>query len=203
MAKRFVSFFAMAFLASATADATNMWLYPWRGVYVPPAVTVTVNHDQSVEQLVQAVEYDEYDLDIPEFPKGPQPIAPEKAACHVATFAPWLSLEEKIGALKGSGLRPATFEELAAFSIEHPEERLKHNLVALGSEWKSNDGRTYVPAIGSYVRPGAHPDEPVWVLYSDPPAYYKKGPNKGKIMTIPQPSLREPTEVRSLPSDGW
>jgi hypothetical protein len=75
------------------------------------------------------------------------------------------SLTEKLETLDGRGLRPATAEELFSFSIAEPNERLRYNLVGLGTAWKTEYGRRYVATIGSYIEPGVHPDEPDCVLY--------------------------------------
>ena len=156
MIKRSSAAAAMALFAIAAfpADAYSLWLYPWSPAFVSQAYPVTVNYDQTAGQLVDAIGYDEYDVDIPDYQAGPTFKEPEKATCRLVVFSPLRTAEENLEFLEESGWQPASFEALAAFSMAYPEARLAWNLVALGSEWRTADGRRYAPLIGWYWETG-------------------------------------------------
>jgi len=45
------------------------------------------------------------------------------------------------------GFRPALYEELLCFALAHPEERMKHEVIALGSLTFLDDDDIYVPCL--------------------------------------------------------
>ena len=47
-----------------------------------------------------------------------------------------------------NGLRPADAHELLAFGAQHPNEQLKYSAIALGSVWRTCEGRWMVPVLG-------------------------------------------------------
>lgn len=193
MFKRLVSFTVLAFSAGLPLAAQAIgWLYPLSVGFVSPTKAVAVRYDRTVAQLVEDIGYDEYELDIPEYDSGTKMKSPETVSCRYVVFSPFATPEQRALFLLERGLRPANFEELAAFSAAYPEERTKWNLVALGSEWRTEDGRSYVPVVGSFIKAGAQPDEPDWVMYSDPPRYDKKG----RVIVLNPPLRLEKIEER-------
>ena len=149
-------------VASALA---RPWIDEAQNFSVSPGTVVMVDRAKTLTELVTLSGYDSYESEIPD----DSAVAPGKGVryevCRLVYFRGDNSPAKKMKLLDDLGLRPATVEELFSFSISEPDERMKYNLVGLGTDWETVDGRRYVAMIGSYLEPGTHPDEPDWVLY--------------------------------------
>lgn len=139
-----VAFVARLFLAPSQVEGE---------LVVSGPMPVTAVYGEAVGPLLTQVGYDSYESEIPDFVDGPRRVGREKIVCHLLRFVEGMTFDQKIAEMDRHGFRQASFEELAAFSIAYPKERLKRNLVSFGSEWKTNDGRIYVPIIGAEVVP--------------------------------------------------
>ena len=109
-----------------------------------PSYTVTVNHDQTVKQLIKAGKYDWINDDITDinFPSDEEGKA--QLEIFLLSFNRHISSEDAIEKIDKQGLRPATLKELLGLGSQHPDLQRKNPIVALGSTWRFPRGYLYV-----------------------------------------------------------
>lgn len=115
-----------------------------------PNYTVTVNYDQTVEQLIKTGKYDwfNYDLTSLHFPSNEKGVA--EVLVYLVNFNRGISSEDAGKELDRQGLRPATLKELLALGVAQPDLQRNNPIVALGFEWRDSVGFVYVPYLGGY-----------------------------------------------------
>lgn len=102
---------------------------------------VTVNYDQSLEDMIAAGHYDGTNPDIisKNFPIKEKGVA--QVAIQLIHFNKSMSFENALVELDKYGFRPATLPELLAFSAAYSEMQRQFPVVALGSVWRGLGGR--------------------------------------------------------------
>src|SRR5437660_7964105 len=104
---------------------------------------VTVNYDLTVEQMVQAGQYDWScpDINSSNFLTDNQ--GQVKASIELIKFGLCLKTEEVLARLDASGLRPARVHELLALGANYPELQRECVVAALGSPWQLEENSTH------------------------------------------------------------
>jgi hypothetical protein len=109
--------------------------------------TVTIDYGMTVEQMVEAGNYDwnNRDINSRNFPaKGDGAVETTLELVHLNKVARTAEVEAY---LKANGLRAATLAELLAFGAKYPEIQLEFPVVALGSSWFDPLSDRYVPYL--------------------------------------------------------
>jgi len=108
---------------------------------------LTVNYDQSLEQMIAAGRYDWKNDDIKpkHFPvKGEGKVNVEITFVHHNRV---MSTDDVLKDLDTRGLRPIKIEELLALGAAKPELQQEFPIIALGSVWQSGDVNRYCPGL--------------------------------------------------------
>jgi len=105
-----------------------------------PSYSITVNYDQTVEQLIEAGKYDWFDEDVTSrhFPSNEKGAA--ELVVYLVNFKRDISSEDAIKELDLQGLRPPTPKELLSLGIAQPELQCGYSIVALGCTWRKSYG---------------------------------------------------------------
>ncbi len=101
---------------------------------------LSVNYGASVAQLVKMGKYKDPHPDINDKNFKTKRKGKKHLEAQLVHFGRDMSSEAVLAELDRLGLRPAELHELLAFGIEHPDEQLKHPIVALGSRWRVSGG---------------------------------------------------------------
>lgn len=113
-------------------------------------ISLTVDYNQTVEQMIAAGKYDWKNSDITEkhFPL-PAELSGQKTAVSskLFHFNRDISSEDAIAEMDKAGYRPATLSELLALGTKHPELQRQFPIVALGSLWRLAFGLRRVPFL--------------------------------------------------------
>lgn len=109
--------------------------------------SVTVNYNQTVEDMVKAGEYDwkNQDINSRNFPiirRGTS-----EFEIHLVHFGKTMSSEDVLRELDKMGLRSAEFPELLRLGATHPDLQRQFLIVALGSVFRGPYGYRYVPVL--------------------------------------------------------
>lgn len=108
--------------------------------------------DKSIKlaDMVAAGRYDWVSLDANEknFTVKPERFTTE--GVEIVDFGRRITTKAILAELERNHLRPATIEELLAYGAAHPDEQLKHPIVALGSSWTNRYGHPCVPVLGGF-----------------------------------------------------
>ena len=134
-----LSDFQRDFLAGVIRQGQPQLLFPY---YI-----VTVDYDQTVEQLIKTGKYDwfNYDLTSLNFPSNEKGVA--EVLVYLVNFNRGISSEDAVKELDRQGLRPATLKELLALGVAQPDLQRNKPIVALGSEWRDSVVFVYVPCL--------------------------------------------------------
>jgi len=126
-------------------DSIDKSLDEIQGIY-----TVTVDYNQTVEQLVQAGKYKWADKEVASsnFPSTESGKA--QVDIYLVSFARNISSEDAIKEMSAQGLRPATLKELLVLGTAYPNLQRAGPIVALGSSWRHPDGNLDVPFLAGY-----------------------------------------------------
>lgn len=143
----------------------SLWSIGWRFAAVPelheniatkpestgqkiPSYRVSVNYDQTIEQLVMDGKYDWFSKDVTSghFPSNEKGVA--EVLVYLVNFNRDISSEDAVKELDRQGLRPATLKELLALGIAQPDLQRNNPIVALGSTWRDSIGDVRVPFLG-------------------------------------------------------
>ncbi len=112
-----------------------------------PTYPVTVNYDLSLAGMIKAGRYDWVSSDITEkhFPLVGS--GTRETITELVRFNKDMGSDDVLRELDRRGLRPATIEELLAFGARYPELQRQFPIVALGSIWRHDLDRRYVPCL--------------------------------------------------------
>jgi uridine phosphorylase len=109
---------------------------------------VTVNYDQSVEELIREGNYDRTsDLAGINFLSNEKGVATIRVCLVKLNRA--ISSEDVIEELSLLGLRAATLKELLALGTTQPDLQRSNTIVALGSTWRDHGGDLAVAYLSS------------------------------------------------------
>jgi len=131
-----------------------------------PYFGVAIDYDQPVEWLIDDCKLYWTDPDIRFVP--PQN---KKGRSNIEIYLVGIgrgSSEKAIKRMNAQGLRPATLEEVLTLSIAYPDIQQYYPTAALGSLWRNQHGKAYVPALmGSGPNCELHliSNEEVWGMY--------------------------------------
>lgn len=113
---------------------------------------VTVDHAQTIEQMVAAGDYDWGTIGLisPNFPEiRPSKRGKKEITIEIVRFDEFIeSSKFVLERLNREGLRPATFRELMSFGATYQAEQRKYTIVALGFVWESWNGNKYIFGLG-------------------------------------------------------
>lgn len=111
---------------------------------------VTVDHGQSLEEMIATGRYGTSNSDITakHFPiTGAGQVEVQLHLVHLNRVA---TTDEVLAELDRRGLRPATLPELLAFGAKYPDLQREFPIAALGSVWRFPDGRRLVAALDNW-----------------------------------------------------
>jgi len=114
---------------------------------VCPTYSLTIDHDQTLAQMVAAAGYDAVNSDITAghfSVKGEGKCEVEVTLFH---FDQVMTSKEVIAELDRVGYRPGKIEELLVLGVEQPEVQRQFPVIALGSGWRHPCGRRCVPFL--------------------------------------------------------
>jgi len=108
------------------------------------SIRVTVNHNRTIEKLVEAGKYDWSNPDITSknFPSSQK--GKDQVSIQLVYFDRYLTSDEILKTLAKQGLRPATLKELLTLGEQHPDLQRQFPIVALGSVGQNSDGDRFV-----------------------------------------------------------
>lgn len=108
---------------------------------------VTVNYDLSVEQAIDAGNYQAVHADITStnFPSARSGQA--QLDVVLVRFEHRMRSEDVVQELDKEGLRPAKLPEFLAFGAKYPDVQRKFSIAGLGSAWKDRKGYGNVPCL--------------------------------------------------------
>lgn len=131
------------------------------------AYTVTVNYDRTVEEMLEAGQYDwsNDNITADNFPLPNGKAGAEIIEVELIHFDRYISSEDAIAEMAKRGLRPATLAELLALGEQYPDLQREFPIVALGTVWRGRGGGRYVPYLyggGQYRSLDLHWFEDDW-----------------------------------------
>lgn len=138
---------------------------------------VTVNYDQTVEEMVSAGNFDQVNSDInsEHFPVNHHGTSEVEMVLVLFNVNDYISSDIVMHKLDKMGLRPANLLELLAFGAAYPNEQRKARIVALGSVWHRPIGDRFMPYLdGDPVKRGLNLNEPSWAGWLDEFAAVRK-----------------------------
>lgn len=122
-----------------------------------PSYSVTVDYDQTVEQLVRSRPYYSANGDITSYNFPLWEKGQSQLDIFLLNFNHRISSENAIKAMDVQGLRPATIKELLSLGAQYPDLQKENWIVALGSTWRSPQGGLYVPFLSRcHTNPDLH-----------------------------------------------
>lgn len=112
-----------------------------------PSFTVTVNYDQTVEELIKVGKYDWKNNNIISSYFASAEKGQVGVTIHLFNFDHDISSEDAIREMEGKGFRPATLKELLTLGAAHPDLQRSNPIVALGSIWRRPARDVCVPCL--------------------------------------------------------
>jgi len=108
---------------------------------------VAVNYDLSVEDAIQAGDYQAVHSEITSknFPSTRKGQA--EMEIMLVRFDHRMTSEDVVRELEGEGLRAAELPEFLAFGAKYPDVQRKFSVVGLGSVWRDRKGYRNVPCL--------------------------------------------------------
>lgn len=120
---------------------------------------ITIDYEQSLEEMVKAGAYDWKNSDITSEHFLIDGNGVVERTTDLVHFNRSISTDDALAELDKQGFRPATIEELLAFGSTNPEIQRQFPIIALGSVWTSRHGSrfvTYLDRDGSRRRLGLY-----------------------------------------------
>jgi hypothetical protein len=108
---------------------------------------VVVNYDLSVEEAVEAGNYQAVNADITHEHFSWKQKGQIAAEIVLVRFEHRMTSQGVIDELENEGLRPAELPEILAFGAQYPEVQRKFSVVGLGSIWQDRKGSRNVPCL--------------------------------------------------------
>jgi hypothetical protein len=112
-----------------------------------PNYTISLNYDQTVEQMIKAGKYDWFNDDVTSQHFSSNEKGQAEILVYLISFNRYISSEDAIKELDRQGLRPATLKELLALGVAQPDLQRSNPIVALGSMWPDSSGDVGVPYL--------------------------------------------------------
>lgn len=119
----------------------------------PFTASVSVNYSLTIEEMIQSANCTWVDERITDsnFPRHFYLLEQKiEVLTRIFRFERSHKSSRVVTKMRKSGYRPATLPELIAINRDHPELQKSGRIIALGSIWHSESGRSYVTGLDTY-----------------------------------------------------